>query len=256
MNRKRPLAGKIVVLTRPWADAQPMMHALTDRGAGVVSFPTIEIAPLSIASDFDESAYDWFVFTSANGVRLFEKALQEKDRALSSLGGIRVCAVGPATAEAAREFGLDVALTPEKFQADEIPTAFEQSVGSLEGQRILLPRGNLAGGPLAGSLQSLGASVDEVTVYETRCPEVSPAECDALLRNEPHAVVFTSASCAKNFCTLLGPERLDNLSALYAAIGPQTTAALNATPLRPIHQADPHTTEGLVAVIEAHLARE
>ncbi len=80
------------------------MAKLEALGAEVIEFPTIEIRPAEDYRQLDAAladlrAYDWLIFTSANGVRFFMERLELRDRDLKSFRG-SVCAIGPATRKA------------------------------------------------------------------------------------------------------------------------------------------------------------
>ena len=72
---ERPLFGQRILVTRTRQQASELSAMLAALGAQVLEVPTIEIAPP--AEEWEEidrnlmqmPAYDWVVFTSANGVR-------------------------------------------------------------------------------------------------------------------------------------------------------------------------------------------
>ena len=57
-----------VLVTRPTAQADPLVTALADRGFDVVVVPLIRVEPLS-DEPIDVSGYEWVVVTSPNGAR-------------------------------------------------------------------------------------------------------------------------------------------------------------------------------------------
>src|SRR6185295_10084353 len=71
-----PLFGKRIVVTRAKGQAEALTARLHDLGAEAIEFPTIEIGPAEDYGPLDQAirelaAYDWIIFTSANGVRHF-----------------------------------------------------------------------------------------------------------------------------------------------------------------------------------------
>ncbi len=73
----RPLLGKRVLVTRPRHQAETMMHQLELLGAVPWLLPAVEIQeptdwrPVDMAIEqLQLGAFDWLVFTSADGVRL------------------------------------------------------------------------------------------------------------------------------------------------------------------------------------------
>ena len=111
----RQLAGKRIVITRPRAQAAALAEKLAALGAEPVLFPTIEIAPLDDTGPLDAAlgqlhahAYQWLIFTSANAVSVV------CDRLAGGLPtGVRLAAVGPATARALAARGLSGAVIPD-----------------------------------------------------------------------------------------------------------------------------------------------
>src|SRR6201999_1713682 len=73
---RRPLFGKRIVVTRTRKQAGALSEQLHQLGADVIELPTIRIEPPADLRAFaelvqDAHAYDWIVFTSANGVGAF-----------------------------------------------------------------------------------------------------------------------------------------------------------------------------------------
>src|ERR1044072_5054095 len=82
------------------------------------------------------------------------------------IGGARIAAVGPATAQRVKDFHLHVDLQPEEFVAEAVVRAFQKE-GSIENQRILFVRAEKARDVLPKGLSALGAIVDEAFAYRT-----------------------------------------------------------------------------------------
>ena len=254
---QRPLAGKRIVVTRAPAQSETITVALEALGAEVVSFPTIAIEPIDALFDVGSlSAFDWVVFTSGNAVTCFGLVLERAGLPFD-LQGVRVCAVGPATRATLEERGIAVSMVPEDFSGDGVLDAFQDLEIDMLGQRILVPRGELATSLMPDGLRSLGAEVAEPIVYRTVCPEVAEDAIDALVALQPDIVTFTSASTARHFAQILGPDRLGLLAeVLYASIGPQTTAAAEAAGLSVTISAAQHDVVGLVDAINDWITRE
>src|SRR5436190_3005725 len=69
-----PLFGKRIIVTRARGQADALSAKLRALGAHVIEIPTIEIRPAANYGPLDRAiadlaAYDWLIFTSANGVR-------------------------------------------------------------------------------------------------------------------------------------------------------------------------------------------
>ncbi|HEV7685510.1 MAG TPA: uroporphyrinogen-III C-methyltransferase, partial [Acidimicrobiia bacterium] len=119
----RPLFGRRVIVTRAREQASGLVERLQELGAATVELPVIEIGePDDGGAALREAAgrvgeYDWVVFTSANAVVRFFAALGAVGFDTRALGGRRVAAIGPGTADALASAGVRPDLVPERFVA-------------------------------------------------------------------------------------------------------------------------------------------
>ena len=74
--------------------------------------------------------FDWIVFSSANAVDAFIQRLLATPQDLRSLKGVKLCVVGPATAERLARHGLKVDLTPSEYRAESVLHAFRRPATS------------------------------------------------------------------------------------------------------------------------------
>jgi uroporphyrinogen III methyltransferase/synthase len=186
------------------------------------------------------------VFTSPNGVDAFFKAFFEIYRDARELGGARIAAIGPATAERVRAYHLQVDLQPEKYVAEAILEELQKE-NSVENLKFLLPRAEGAREMLAVELTKLGAIVDEAVAYRT-VPETEDVSGGIKRFREEGAdlITFTSSSTAENFAALKLPLP-ENLK--IASIGPVTSKTLKGLGLDLDIEAKKHDIPGLVAAI-------
>ena len=231
-----------------------MCDALAIRGAEPVIFPTIAVEPVESFGPIDAAlealdTYAWVVFTSANGVRhLLER--REAGTAAPWPVGVRIAAVGPATARALEARGLQVDATPAEFRSDAVPAVLDQ----IAGRRVLLPRADIGRQPILDALAGAGALVHDLTVYRT-VPAAPTAHHWAALRRGVDAVTFTSPSTVLNFLALLGAEGRALLAeCVVAAIGPITTEAARAEGVRVDVEPEQYTAEGLAEALARHFA--
>jgi uroporphyrinogen III methyltransferase/synthase len=237
----RPLLGRRIVVTRPRAQAGDLAAALEDLGADVELFPTIAIAPAPDPAVLDRAVaaaggYDWIVFTSVNGVRIFFERVDALGRDVRDLAGARIAAIGPETAAELERRLVRPAVVPEDYRAEGLLAALGGA--ALDGRRVLLPRAEGARAILPDELRARGAHVDEVIAYAA----VAPADADvdgmraALASGEIDAITFTSSSTVRNFAALVGPEPVAALARatrpLVACIGPVTAATARELGLR------------------------
>ena len=250
----RPLFGKKVLVTRSRDQAGVLCEALREYGAEPIEFPVIRISPPTSFAALDAALdriedYDWVLFTSANGVRAVMDRVRELGRDVRWLKGPKIGAIGPKTAEAIADLGINVDFTPTQFVAEAVVPEFPESVG---GRRILIPRAKEARQVLPDKLTEQGASVDVVESYRTEIEESdTPRIKDLLAAGEIDIVTFTSSSTVKNFVKLVAEGGAISLpdSVKIACIGPITAQAAADCGLEVHAVADHYTIEGLLAAI-------
>ena len=191
-------------------------------------------------------SYDWLVFTSPNGVDAFFTAFYEIFRDAREIGGVRIAAIGPATAERVRSYHLQVDVQPEKYVAEEILTELQKEV-SVENLKFLLARAEGAREVLAEELTRLGAIVDEAVAYRT-VPETEDVSGGMKRFREEGAdwITFTSSSTAENFAALKLPLPAELKT---ASIGPVTSKTMRKLGLDVDIEAKQHDIPGLVEAI-------
>ncbi len=249
---RRPLFGQRIAVTRARAQAGELVSELRALGADVFEFPTIEILPVDALADFGYIGdYDWVIFTSVNGVEILFDRLNALGLDARDLHGVRLCVVGPGTAEAVRKRFLRIDAMPEKYVAEKLLAEVLRHDPELRGKRILLPRADIARSFLPEALREHGAEVTELIVYRTVAPSSSEARVDALMTFAPDLVTFSSSSTARNFHDLLGAGRVDMLKtrAAFAAIGPITAHTARELGMPPALEADEYSIPGLVQAI-------
>jgi uroporphyrinogen-III synthase len=181
---------------------------------------------------------------------------------------LRVAAIGPATAQALAQRGVQAAYVPAEYVAEAIAAG----IGDVAGLWILLPCAELAREALAKELAQRGAVVHEIAVYRT-LPAAPDPQGLAELRRGVDAVTFTSSSTVQNFVALLsgGPQYiaaavirrlgrdgvpLPSLGrAAIACIGPITAQTAREAGLPVDVLAAKYTTGGLADALEAYFAQ-
>ncbi len=149
------------------------------------------------------STYQWLIFTSVNGVRPFMDRLHAAGKDARALANLRLCAIGPRTAQELGIYGLTPDVVPAEFQAEGVIAALAH-VG-IRGSHVLIPRAEVAREILPEQLRELGATVDVIPVYRTIVPTVDVASLTQQLHDgQVAAVTFTSSSTVRNFVELFG----------------------------------------------------
>jgi len=248
---KRPLVGKRIVVTRTPKQASVLSNELRALGAHVIELPTIRIEPPSDLRAFaelvqDAHVYDWIVFTSANGVEAFFDIFFKLYDDTREIGGARIAAIGPATAQRVKDFHLHVDLQPDEFVAEAVVREFKK-VESIENLRILLVRAEKARDTLPTELSAMGAIVDEALAYRT-VPETrdTSGARRQLAQNGADLITFTSSSTVENLLALGLPWPK---GMRIASIGPITSRTVRDQGLTVDVEARHHDISGLVKAI-------
>lgn len=244
-----PLAGRIVLVTRPREESEELVRLLERREAVPIVAPGIEILPARSAAltralrELSEGRFEWVAFTSPRTVEAFASRIRPRDvRA-------KVAALGPGTAEAFRRWARrDPDLVPRTFTTEALARAFPRGSG-----RVLCARADIAPPGLEESLETKGWQPERVDAYRTRMPRTLPPDARAALANgHVDAITFTAASTVRGFLGELGPMKGNPK---VVCIGPVTAREARARGLIVHAVARPHTMEGLVAAVERLLAR-
>lgn len=225
-QEQRPLFGRRIIVTRPRHQAPALAAALEEHGAEVVVFPTIEIAPPDSLAPLDDAldraaAFDWVIFTSANGVQVFFDRLRDRGHDIRDWHRARIAAIGPQTARALEGYAVRVAVIPEDFRAEGLLATLGGE--SLAGCRVLLPRAGGARAILPDTLRARGAIVEEVVTYVSRLPAADVDTLRAWIAQGVDLVTFTSSSTAEHFARIAWAH-LGEIAAhtRFGCIGPVT----------------------------------
>jgi uroporphyrinogen III methyltransferase/synthase len=263
---RQPLFGKRVLVTRPEDRSEGMVRRLRDEGAEALALPAIRIAPPLDHAPLERAArdvgtYDWVVFTSASGVEAFFAELDRQNRDGRAFGSAKICAIGPATAEALRRRGLYADAIPTEFRGEGVAQIIiDAHEGDPRGLRVLLPRAAVAREILPDTLRNAGAHVDVIHAYRNlpTTKETEEAIRHAITEREVDVVTFTAPSTVESIVRILGQDAPRILAQLTtASIGPITTAAAEKLAIRIDVTAESYTSDGLVDALREHfIARE
>jgi uroporphyrinogen III methyltransferase/synthase len=257
-----PLQGQRVVVTRSREQAPEFAGLLAGRGAHVLGIPVIRTAPPSQIDDLKDAllglnSYEWLVFTSVNGVNEFFRAFFALFDDLRDIGGVRIAAVGPATAARIKEHHLRVDLMPEDHSGAGIARAFKKDM-TMENVTVCLMRAENANPDLPEALEELGAIVDDVPCYSTQAETGDGQEAGRDL--EEHGadwITFTSGSAVEFFHKRFPlPALLKKHPGIkLASIGAGTSKALLALGLKPQVECKKHTLPAMVDAMAAFLRK-
>ncbi|WP_447976609.1 uroporphyrinogen-III C-methyltransferase [Candidatus Nitrospira bockiana] len=255
----KPLFGKRVLVTRAREQAGELSGLLSEQGAEPVEYPVLQMVEPESWSEVDAALdelphYQWLVFTSVNGVRPFMERLRRRARDVRALAGLRLCAIGPRTAEELKRYGLAPDVVPKDFQAEGLIESM--LAAGMKGQRVLIARAAVAREILPDQLREAGAEVRVVVVYRTIRPALEVERLkEQLRRREIDVMTFASSSTVRNFCALFdGRPELEQLTRgiPVACIGPITAETARAEGLPVDILAGQNTIPALVDAIVHH----
>jgi uroporphyrinogen III methyltransferase/synthase len=246
-----------LLVTRPAEQAAELVALLAGHGIDAISVPTVEIAPAPPGSALDDAIRSlegaaWLVITSVNGAAALLERLAALGRLLPQ--GVRVAAVGPATAAALEGGGVRVDHVPPRYRTVTIA----EGLGDVTRKRVVLARADAATRDLREALRRRGALVEEVVAYRTvEGPAASRDRIRAALAQPLDGVTFTSGSTVRGLRALLTPPEALRATALPAyCIGPVTARVARRAGFAVPVVAARHTVAGLAEAIHAHLSRE
>ena len=251
-----PLAGKKILVTRPRELVSVMSRKLREKGAEVLELPAICTVPIPDNALLQKAikelnTYQWLVFTSPSGVRIFFDELRAEKKDIRALAGLQIAALGSGTAKVLESHGLYPELIPEIFDGEALGKALAEKLSGTE--KLLIPRAALGGRELIEELQKKGVVVDDIptydTLYETPGAVDEKAEFDA---GTVDYAVFTSASTVRGFEQAV--KGIDFSKVKAVCIGRQTKAAADALGME-TYMAEKATMDSVVACVDK-LCRE
>lgn len=225
----KPLFGWNIVVPRTKEQSGSMVDRLASYGACASVVPTISVERPRTPQQMDKAIkglvtgrYEWVGFTSVNAVRAVREKFVEVGLDARAFSGLKIAAVGGATADALTDWGLMPDLVPEVEQsARGLRDAWPPYDDVLDPiNRVFLPRADIATDTLVAGLQEMGWEVDDVTAYRTvRASPPPVAVRESIKGGQFDAVCFTSSSTVRN---LIGIAGKPHASTVVACIGPAT----------------------------------
>ena len=203
----RPLAGLVVMVTRPAGQAEPLCQLLTDAGADPLRFPVLEIldnpdrdALNDVVDRLDE--FDWAIFISPNAV---EKAVNLIHARRNLPTSLKLATIGKSSAGMLEKMlGRQPDLCPAyKFNSEALLAMPE--LQTVSGQRFVIFRGDGGREHLADTLRARGASIEYANTYRRARPA---ADVEALqrrwARDGVDVIVITSGEGLRNLFDMVG----------------------------------------------------
>lgn len=244
-----PLAGRVVLVTRPEGQGGTIEPAVGALGGRCLHVPVVRVGPPRTWAPLDAAiaeagSFDWIVFASVNGARGFQERLRARRGDARLLGTARVAAIGPATAAALEAVGIIPDLIPADSNSEGMAAAL---IPTMRRGRVLLVGAERGRDVMRRLLGEAGHAVTEVAAYATVPVERLDEPSRRLLEARPvDWVTVTSGSIAESAVRLFGSRMR---SWRVASISPVTSRVLQSLGYPPDCEAETPTTAALVQAI-------
>lgn len=202
----KPLSGLNIVVTRPAHQAAHLASLITAAGGTPILFPVLAIADLpdlapihAVIDRLDE--FDLAIFISPNAVAKAMNLIRAR-RALPR--HLRIAAVGKGSARALKRLGVEKVIAPEgRFDSEALLALPE--LGPVQGQRVVIFRGEGGRELLAEELRRRGAVVEYAECYRRVRPDIDSGPLLHLwARGQLAAITVTSTESLHNLFDLVG----------------------------------------------------
>jgi uroporphyrinogen III methyltransferase/synthase len=256
---KRPLHGRSLVVTRARAQSSSLVETIEELGGEAIEVPSIRIEKITPNEELDEAIYDlknynYIIFTSINGVRMFFDRLFELGFDSRALSSAKIVAIGKATSSELYKYSIFSDILPERFVSEGIVEELKEILKAED--KILLPRAKEARSYLVDELRKQ-CSVKEIKTYETLIDNSEKERLIKSLNNTVDYVTFTSSSTVENFMTMLDKDNIRLLEGVkLISIGPITSNTLRKYNLKVYKEADEYTIDGIISCIMDDLKKE
>lgn len=235
-GRKQALAGVTVGVTGTAHFAKKLSAMLREKGAQPWDMSFMEIMPTQESLP-DFADYDWLVFTSPNGVRVFLDKMRWEQRDRRTLSAQKIAVIGSGTAEAFEEAGIYADYMPEIYDSQHLSEGLthiileEQAQDGPDGEGrcqkaggqgghcpVLFLRAKQGSDVLPQTFRENGILYEEYPLYELGVQE---EKRDAVVAKEPDYLVFGSAMGAKAYFEGMERRGARNTKSRYVCIGEQ-----------------------------------
>ena len=205
-----------------------MAEKLRREGAEVLELPAIKTEAISENQKLKQSmeaiqSYDWIVFTSPTGVRVFFEKLAEHEADIRKLAAAKFAVIGSGSEKELKKHGILADLKPEIFDGEHLGSSLARACTG--GERILIPRAETANQELILELQKVpDVQIDDVPTYRTLYESSELIDKKAEFeQGKIDFAIFTSASTVRGFAQAV--KGLDFSLVRAVCIGKQTKRA-------------------------------
>lgn len=246
----RPLSGRLCLVPRPAGTSETLLQSITDLGGVAIACPVTVVMPpqdepACVAAFRRGCCHDWVLFTSINGAQASFRLLESAGRDSRWFANASLAAIGPATQQALRAYGLMADLVPERHDSEGLVAALKRRAAP--SSSLLLLRGERTRGQLVPQLRDAGFHVDELIVYRTVDIDApDPQILDRMKAGKLDWVFVTSVAIGQALYTAYG-------SALHqcrlVSISPRVTQELKNLGYQVAAEAHTATTDSMLDAV-------
>ncbi|MDH2919083.1 MAG: uroporphyrinogen-III synthase [Sideroxydans sp.] len=196
----QPLRGLSVLVTRPKAQAQSLAQAINALGGRAILLPLLDIAAVENPAHLQQqlarlAEFDLAIFISPNAVQYGMQAIRAAHANLPQ----HVACIGASSAQSLRDFGVANVIVPS-LQSDSEALLALPELRDMQGQRVMILRGDGGRELLGDTLKARGAMVEYASCYQRSAAVVTTSD---LLRDPPAVITITSSEALIYLRTLL-----------------------------------------------------
>ena len=231
------LSDKHIVLTH--CGSADSFQSLKEYGASLHHYPMIDIVSNSDIKLFSLSDFDYYIFTSKNGVNSFFNLDFVKGKTINA-----IC-LGEKTKGALTKNGVVPVFVSTESYADNLIAELADNQ-MVNAKKVLLVLGNLADNRIEEVLKSI-CEVNRLDVYNTFLESSKKEVITTLLGAEDTLSIFTSPSAFQAFSALYNANKTTLVS-----IGTTTSEYIKSKGFIAEIIADEQTYEGISKAIINH----
>ena len=228
------LSDKHIILTN--YGGTDSFNILTEFGAELYHFPMIDITKNFNEKPFNLSDFDYYIFTSKNGVNSFFNLYFIKGKIVKA-----IC-LGEKTKDALLENGIEPVFLSNKSYTDNFINELLENQ-TIKNKKIVLVLGNLVDDRIEERLSSI-CNVKRINVYNTNLETKKNEDIIDLLDNRNTISIFTSPSSFQAFNNLYNPEKT-----ILVSIGTTTSKFIESLGFLPNIISDDQTYLGVSKAI-------
>ena len=165
---KPPAGAPTALIVGTSSFTRKVAEAFREDGIDAREFPCIEVIPQreEIPEEQELMEYDWLVFTSANGVRIFLEEIDRRRMDIRALAQLKIACIGPGTAAALEEARLYADLVPEVYTTEALADTLARSVR--KNEKVLILRAAEGNPLLTNKLENEKILYKDCAVYHTQ----------------------------------------------------------------------------------------